>query len=265
MRTDYERANPASRAQVPVPKGSHSRIGHAPNDGKWRVNLKPGHDAIREGRTLFPGTVRFVEETTRLLKPGDYQRKLGRQVMKGPWKGYPIFSLTLEERKTCPSSCGHWLSCYGNNMHRAQRIVHDADFEEVLWLELEALNKAHPLGFVVRLHILGDFYSVGYVKLWERALVQFPALNVFGYTARDPACKDDGIGRELKRLSDQHWSRFALRFSGKDWGLQGAITVDRGERVAGAITCPAQTGKTACCATCGLCWMAKATIAFERH
>jgi hypothetical protein len=227
--------------------------------------LGADHAAVREVRTLFPTTVKFVEETIHVLKSGVNSRKIGSHVMKGAWKGFPIFTLTLQERATCPKACQHWLTCYGNNMHLAERLHHDVDFEEVLWLELEALNKAFPLGYVVRLHVLGDFYSVGYVKLWERALLQFPALNVWGYTARDPGDPDEPIGRELKRLSDHYWSRFAMRFSGKDWGLQGAITVEKGEKAPGAITCPVQTGKTATCGTCALCWTTKATIAFERH
>jgi hypothetical protein len=245
---------------------SHGLTRHVAVTGRKRgVHLDAGHAAVREVRTLFPTTVKFVEETLHVLKSGVNSRKIGSHVMKGAWKGFPIFTLTLEERKTCPKACQHWLTCYGNNMHLAERIVHDADFEDILWLELESLNKAHPLGFVVRLHVLGDFYSVGYVKLWERALLMFPALNVWGYTARDPGDPDEPIGRELKRLSDHHWSRFALRFSGKDWGLQGAITVEKGEKAPGAITCPVQTGRTATCGTCALCWTTKATIAFERH
>jgi hypothetical protein len=244
----------------------HGLTRHVKPTGRKRGSvLGSDHPAVIERRTLFPGTVRFVEETKHVLKSGINSRKIGSHVVKGPWRGFPIFTLTLEERKTCPSSCLHWQSCYGNNMHLAERIVHDADFEEILWLELEALNKAHPLGFVVRLHVLGDFYSVAYVRLWERALLHFPALNVWGYTARDPDDHDDAIGREVKRLSDHYWSRFALRFSGKDWGLQGAVTVDKGEKRPGAITCPVQTGQTDTCGTCGLCWSTKATIAFERH
>ena len=256
----------SSRSYAPrkvVAPDKHRRI--PPPKGLRRVVLAPDHKAVAEGRTLFPSTIKFVEEVQRVLIDGYNSRKIGRMVTKGKWKGFPIYTLTLQERATCPRSCSHWRDCYGNHMHFAQRVHNDADFEEILWLELDALNRKHPVGFVVRLHVLGDFYSVAYVKLWERALLMFQGLHVFGYTARDPSDPDCGIGKELKRLSDECWSRFAIRFSGKDWGLQGAVTVPKGERHPGAITCPAQTGQTACCATCGLCWQAKATIAFEQH
>lgn len=233
-------------------------------EGNRTVHLKDDHPAVREGRTIYPHSRKFVEEVGRVLKSGMNSPKTGAEVMKGHWRGFPIFTLTLEERATCPRTCKVWNECYGNKMNWAERIVHDADFEDILWLELEALNKAHPLGFVVRLHILGDFYSEAYVALWGKALLMFPALNVFGYTARDPDLMDP-IGVALKRLSDHHWSRFAMRFSGKKWGLQGVVTVEPGAKPKDAIVCPAQTGATACCGTCGLCWTTRATIAFEKH
>lgn len=258
-----ERQQRVYAARKVIAPDQHRRI--PPPKGVRHIVLGTDHKAVVEGRTLFPSTVKYVEEVNRVLVDGYQSRKVGKQVMKGPWKGFPIYTLTLQERATCPRSCAHWRDCYGNHMHFANRIVNDADFEEILWLELEALNRKHPVGFVVRLHVLGDFYSVAYVKLWERALLHFQALHVFGYTARDPDNHDDAIGKEVKRLSDECWSRFAIRFSGKDWGLQGAVTVPKGVKHPGAITCPAQTGQTACCATCGLCWQAKATIAFEQH
>lgn len=226
------------------------------------VRLATDHGAVVERRTLFPSRVRYAEETKHLLVGGHNSRKIGKRITKGEWKGFPIFTLTLQERATCPSSCRHWLTCYGNNMHMAIRVHHDAEFEEILWLELEALQQAHPDGYAVRLHVLGDFYSVGYVELWERALKAFPALHVWGYTARE---LEDPIGKRLYTLATAQFDRFALRFSGQDWKQLGAPTVAKGEKHAVAITCPAQTSKTECCATCTLCWSTKRSVAFEQH
>jgi hypothetical protein len=259
MATQSGRAFPVRRI-IPPADGLRR---HPPPKGVRHINLAKDHAAVKEGRTLFPTTVKFVEEVGRVLVGGYNSRKIGKAVTKGPWKGLPIYTLTLQERATCPKSCSHWRDCYGNTMHMANRIVNDADFEEILWLELDALNRKHPVGYVVRLHVLGDFYSVPYVDLWEKALLMFPALHVFGYTARNP--RSDQIGAAVFRLSSNYWTRFAIRFSGRDWGLQGAITIERGEKHPTAITCPAQTGKTLCCGTCGLCWTANKTIAFERH
>lgn len=226
------------------------------------ANLAATHPAVVEGRTLFPTRRFYVEEVRRVLVSGHNSRKVGKVVTKGKWAGYPIFTLTLPERETCPSSCAHWRDCYGNNSQWSMRIIPDADFEEVLWLELEGLNEVHPGGFVVRVHMLGDFYSVDYVRLWERALDAFPALHVFGYTARCPGT--DPIGRALHPMIVTRWDRFAVRYSGIDEAEECAVTIDKGASTP-HVVCPAQRGKTECCATCGFCWQSRRTVAFERH
>jgi hypothetical protein len=123
------------------------------------------HPALTEGRTVFPSTVRAGREH-QALKSGDNARKFGAQILKGRWRGFPVYTLTLEERRTCPQSCHHWRSCMGNKMHFAQRMQAVVDLEWRLEREVALLALENPGGFVVRLHILGDFYSVEYVQLW---------------------------------------------------------------------------------------------------
>lgn len=238
------------------------RFDHAKGTRGGRV-LDADHPAVLESRTLFPGSVVHVSMVKTLLKTGHNQSKLGKVVTKGKWRGFPIYALTLQERATCPSSCTHWLSCYGNGMHWAERVIDDAAMERRLWTELQALDAKHPDGFLVRLHILGDFYSVEYAQLWERALDAFPALHVFGYTARHPDGEDE-LGSELWALSIERFDRFALRFSGLDEPERGAVTIAKGAD-SEHVVCPAQRGKTECCATCGFCWQSQRTIAFEKH
>jgi hypothetical protein len=240
----------ARRFTVPAPKGQ-------------RVSLPPNHRATVNGESLFPSRVMHASVLPRLLIGGHNAAKIGKDVRKGRWNGMPVFTLTLEERATCPATCRQWAGCYGNNMHLARRVIADETFERRLWAELAVLHSAHPAGFVVRLHILGDFYSLDYVRLWDRALEAFPALRVFGYTAHDP---DGEIGSELLGLTLDRWDRFALRFSG--WGMDelGAEVIDAAEDVPhGAFVCPAQTGKTERCGTCGLCWETRRPVAFLRH
>lgn len=217
--------------------------------------------AYRTGRSIFPSRVFDPDEVGRVLKDGHQSRKIGKVVTKGPRKGWPIFTLTLEERATCPRNCKAWAFCMGNNMHAAERITAGEALEEALWNELLQLQFDHPRGFLVRLHVLGDFYSLDYVRLWERALQAFPALHVFGFTAHDPASE---IGSALWDITNLLYERFALRFSGfaeRDLGsvLEGNDGFDQ------AIQCPAQTEATDCCATCGLCWQTRRTIGFLRH
>lgn len=230
------------------------------------LNLRSDHPAVVEGRTLFPSTVVAPENSPRLLVSGHNSRKIGDRVTKGEWAGFPIFTLTLEERATCPKTCHHWSSCYGNSMHFARRHKHGEALEQRLIQELQEKQRKYPKGFVVRLHVLGDFYSQQYVSLWQTALLLFPALHVFGYTAHN---RYSPIGSRIFELSQFHWDRFAIRFSERSIRPQGAITVFRiPEKLEDAIICPAQQDKTDCCGTCGLCWASAAkgkTIAFIAH
>lgn len=224
------------------------------------VTISSLHPAHRAGRTIFSTRVYDPDEVDRVLKDGHQSRKIGKTIMKGPKRGWPIYTLTLEERATCPRSCEAWAICYGNNMHAAERIVAGPMLDEALWEELAGLQAAHPAGFLVRLHILGDFYSTGYVDLWRRALAAFPALHVFGFTARLPGT---AIGDALWRLATADWGRFAIRFSGLT-GPRFASQLMPGQDP-GAVACPAQTGGTECCATCALCWGSDRSVAFARH
>ena len=111
----------------------------------------------------------------------------------------------------------------GNSMHLAQRMQSGPDLEWRLEREIALLDIEHPGGFVVRLHILGDFYSVGYVQMWTRLLDQHPALHVFGYTARHDA--GDPIAVALIELVKRQWDRFAVRFSNAQFA-PATITVE---------------------------------------
>ncbi|HRE45180.1 MAG TPA: hypothetical protein PKY87_14585 [Terricaulis sp.] len=243
----------------------------APEDA---IGLREDHPALSEARSIFPHSVDGAMASKRFLVSGHNNPKLGAKVLKGPWKDYPIFHLTLEERATCPRSCQQWATCYGNAMPMARRHdFRDPRFLELLRAEVLTVARANPGGFVVRLHTLGDFFSVDYVRLWADLLDELPNLRVFGYTARREDADDDEsrlIARALRWLTEQAWDVFAIRFSG-DAAPQGSIVIDDLAAVAddpAVIVCPAQQELTDACATCGLCWSAAArekTIAFIRH
>jgi hypothetical protein len=227
------------------------------------VVLPAYHPASRAGNSIFPSRVFDPGEVARVLKDGHQSRKIGKVVQKGRLKGAPIFTLTLEERATCPRSCREWASCYGNNMQAAERIVAGLALESALLLEVRELAKSHPDGFLVRLHVLGDFYSLEYVARWALFLELYPALHLFGFTAHDPA---SAIGRAVAGLALTFgWSRAAIRFSGEPHELHAARVIGPGESDPGAVLCPAQSGSTECCATCALCWQSTRAIAFRRH
>lgn len=235
MHERYAYGGPLRRFESIAPKGH-------------RVNLHPTHPALTDSRTLFRKSVFEPSALPRLLIDGHNSRKIGKRVEKGHWAGFPIFTLTLEERATCPTSCAEWRTCYGNSMPFARRIEHGRAFEERLWEELAVKQAKHPGGFVVRLHILGDFYSVDYAELWAEALEAYPALHVFGYTAQLP---QSPVGQVIAELLGARGERFRVRFSGLDAPTDGAIVVDAAEQTEHLI-CPAQLKQTDCCATCGL-------------
>ena len=225
--------------------------------------LDRGHRAVREGRTLFPVRVEADAAANRLLVSGFNSKKIGATVAKGAWRGMPIFTLTLEERATCPRSCRHWHDCFGNKMQWARRVRTDRDLVPRLGGELAALQRAFPGGFVVRLHVLGDFFAIAYARRWLAWLRRFPALRVFGYTAW-PA--STALGRLLRAAGNRLWPRFAMRTSSNTLPTRAAETIAFGDEARpGSIVCPAQTGRTECCATCALCWATRRNIAFLRH
>ena len=226
-----------------------------------RVVLPAFHPAVRGGRSIFASRVFDVDEVDRLLKSGHNSRKIGSFVTKGPRRGWPIFTLTLEERATCPRTCKEYLTCFGNNMQAAERITHGAEMEAQLMRELAGLQREHPAGFMVRLHVLGDFYSEDYVAMWSEALDRFPALHVFGFTARLPGTS---IGDAIMSLAEEDWERFAIRFSGADLPEKASEVLALGDDSQHVI-CPAQTGATQTCGTCALCWHSRRNIAFRRH
>lgn len=230
--------------------------------------LPDGHAVITEQRTMFPSTVVSALDSQRLLISGANSIKLGAKVKRGDWAGFPIYQLSLEERAACPPTCNNRNTCYGNSMPFARRHKVDEHLLPALETELAVLQSTYPRGFVVRLHVLGDFFGMEYLQAWFRFLDQFQALHIFGYTAWP---RDSEIGAAIAWQTRIMWKRFAIRFSSATSEPQGATTVwhtPKANVYQDNIVCPAQTEATACCATCGLCWAASAkdkTIVFIGH
>jgi hypothetical protein len=250
-----------SRRLVSDKTGQRRFTGLEHSEDSRRVKLKPWHPALRNGSTIYGQMVIPAALEPNILKSGEWNRKIGAMATKGRWKGSPIFTLTLEERATCPRSCLEWATCYGNNLGKSPRIIDDGTLELRLRAQLAHLNALHLGGFIVRLHILGDFYSLDYVETWRRYLSDFPALRVFGFTARQPA---DPIGRAVLELMADFEERVLIRVSGAGLELLCSEVVDKAEEATGII-CPAQLDAERSCATCGLCWSSDRTITFLRH
>ena len=227
------------------------------------MKLTPSHPALL-GRTIHTKARKPVVPGVQVLKPASGNSKLGKGlsvIMKGMWRGFPLFTLTLEERATCPSTCERWRECYGNGMAFAHRFEHGPELEAQIGREVAALAALYPRGFAVRLHILGDFYSVGYVEMWADLMNAFPALHVYGYTARERG----PIADALRWVDTIFGNRWWVRISSSETFAGGDIYASQDVPHVRGIVCPEQTGKTASCLTCGLCWSTTQTIKFIDH
>ncbi|MGE0289282.1 MAG: hypothetical protein AB7I42_26595 [Bradyrhizobium sp.] len=238
------------------------------------LELNDDHPAIVGRTSVYPSTIVDAGQAPRLLVGGFNSRKIGREVAKGPWAGMPIFTLTLVERETCPEHCSNWGSCYGNAMHLARRHRPSREFEDRLADEVLDLCHRHSSGFVVRLHVLGDFYSVEYTRLWEAMLRKWEALRIYGYTAHSTAAPEASsvyLAQIITRMNAEYPDRCAIRFSGPKKQRMGAVVIDRWPEqsvVPEGLVCPAETTDAECCATCGLCWSPttrERSIVFIRH
>ena len=210
---------------------------------RYRKGIKPVHSA-------------------QVLKKGSGNKKLGFKVTSAKWRGSRLYSLTLTERATCPRSCHHWDDCYGNNMPFAHRFE-TKDLMPKLQSEIAALLKKHKDGVTIRLHVLGDFYSVEYVEFWERMLSTFPKLTLFGYTAR---MRGTDIGDAIWLMNIRYAERCVIRYSSsQDTESLGEWFAAEESFEGKSFNCPEQTGKVKDCASCGLCWTTPKTVRFATH
>jgi hypothetical protein len=255
-------------------RSSAPRVGKPAHPRRLNAHMA----AIREGRTTFQSRIQRVEGERNLLVSGHTNVKIGRDVRKGRmFRGYWIYTLSLEERATCPLTCRHWFDCYGNNMPLAKRVDHRnliALFER-LEIEISRLIPSAPKrrgrrvqrrvreGVLLRLHALGDFFSPAYVDFWALMLARHDRLGIFGYTAHR---KGTPIGDAIERVRLAFPDRFRIRWS--DGGEAKDCTVSisgTDECPADAFVCPEQTGHVDACGKCGACWASKRNVAFVAH
>ena len=238
-------------------RGTLSRfLGTSNHASQIKATLSDHHPAIINGRTRFLKSVVSAASSPRLFLSGEQNAKLGKRSVKGPWRGMPIFQLSLEERATCPASCKLWSECYGNAMPFARRHEHGPELEARIVHDVQLMAMRYPGGFIIRLHVLGDFYSERYAGLWSVLADRVKALRIFGYTAHSP---DSAIGSIITGANQALPDRFKIRFS---VAADAPPAVDqttviwrqaRGKQPEG-IVCPAQTDGADNCSTCGLCW-----------
>ena len=234
--------------------------------------------AVDGGNTLYPKSIRTASETPtkstglRVLKEAKDNTKLsGRsitRIVKGPkfFRGKHLYNLTLTERETCPFTCEQWSTCYGNHMPFAHRHSIGEELLQALEADLGYLDEKRPEGYVIRLHILGDFYSVDYVKFWATMVQMHPNMGVYGYTHREYGT---AIGDEVAALHAAFPGRVAILRSDRKHiqdPLPGAFTVPSGtEPAEGIVVCPEQVYEDITCLNCGLCFNGRTSVQFLEH
>jgi len=223
-------------------------------------------DAVREARTKFRKSVVPVLATDNVLVSGHNNIKIGRDVRQGAFRGYWIYTLSLEERATCPSSCHHWQNCYGNNMPFATRRSHKdpATLQRAIADNITRLLAVRGrVGILIRLHALGDFFDPGYVAFWDQMLLEHPRLAIFGYTAW---LRGTAIGDAVDRLVDSHPDRAMIRFSNGGYSSRSTVPImAQADCPPGAFVCPEQTEQFEGCGKCGACWSTLKNVAFLAH
>jgi hypothetical protein len=129
--------------------------------------------------------------------------------------------------------------------------------------EVETLLAKNPNGITIRLHVLGDFYSVDYVRFWESMLLFNDNLSLFGYTANLPSSE---IGKAVWLMNIRFSDRCVIRYSHNAESNRLGEWYAAEESFEGpSFDCPEQTGKVKSCADCGLCWTTQKTVRFLSH
>ena len=217
--------------------------------------------------TIYKKNIHDLDEYKFKIIKDSKNIKLGKKVIKGMYNNYKLKTVTLIERETCPADCVHWDDCYGNNMPFAHRISHENQNLLQKRIYNELLNSTNQL-LLIRLHVLGDFFNVKYVKFWSIMLNTFKNIAIYGYTANNINSKIElsrDIAKEIIKLNYSEHSH--IRFSNDLTNSFSANSFDIVKPVKGkSILCPVQENKTANCGTCGLCWNQNSqSIIFKTH
>jgi|TARA_E500000318_G_scaffold50036_1_gene46869 hypothetical protein len=228
--------------------------------------------AILNNTTVFQNSIKVLKDYEYDLIKKSTNSKLGKKVTKNTFKDYFIYTLTLIERETCPIDCFHYKDCFGNNMMYAHRIDHKNYLELINRLQdnLYYLLVVKKIKVLLRLHVLGDFFSKEYVLFWEKMLEMFPNLAIYGYTGTNPKSKissSKNIAIEILRLRNKFGKRFAIRFSNDNQDIFSANSRDIEEPVKQvSFQCPEQEEKVNTCGDCTACWeVMNRRVLFKTH
>lgn len=237
----------------------------AENTPRYRKPHPPRQDLgiHADGGTRYKSALVELGQSP-ILADGRQSPKLGHRITKGRHKGLTMRYVTLEEGRTCPSSCAIRSSCYGGNMNLAKRILWRG---EVTGKGIaDAIEHSSPS--LIRLHTLGDFPSLKYARRVLSALLAGGSA-AFGFTHHAP---ETPTGADIAEMARKHWDRFSIRTSYRHGTREplaerSAVVISDPKQAAehNAVLCPEQQGQTPSCAECGFCWHSQRPVAFVLH
>jgi hypothetical protein len=169
-----------------------------------------------------------------------------------------IYNFSLPVFVTCPCMtqfCKQY--CYGtHNWYRKQwmkdklqekfELSSTDDFVRQISNEI---NIARPK--VIRIHITGDFYSVGYIQKWHDIISAFPDIIFYGYTR---VWRDVGLNHVIQQVMHE-CSNLHLRASVDFTHIERPNGWLQYSTVQGeGMHCPHDLDEVDSCEYCGQCW-----------
>lgn len=135
------------------------------------------------------------------------------------------------------------------------------DLAKQMWLELELDNAR-----IVRMHVGGDFFTIGQIEAWISIANKLPDVKFFGFTRSWRVSELVPALDRLRNMTNVKLQASVDSQTGRPdntWQMAVMETEDVGN----SITCLEQTGVQPSCASCGLCYNKNVTknIKFLLH
>ena len=180
---------------------------------------------------------------------------------------------------SCPGSSGECeLICY------AKRLIKNKPVWSMWEKNTERGDELPPLpadATIVRIHVSGDFDTVGYIQSWIDLATNRPDVVFFGYTRSWrvpellPKLEEFGalqnvhlwasMDKTIKELPPKHWRKAWIEGDERLTKEEGRKTLTTIEGVK-AIVCPEEAGLVKDCETCGYCFeKTKGDLVFLEH
>lgn len=192
------------------------------------------------------------------------------ELSKGnPKTGREVLTYSRAPETTCPGASS-WCkaACYAQSPYKryentAKQWNRNASSNQVPFIPPPRRDGKPRL---LRIHVSGDFDSVGYIRNWIRLLKERPDVHAWAYT------RSWRVPRLMKALEELQGLSNMQLFASVDPTIDQppppgwrVAFIHGDERHQGPV-CPEQLGKKPDCASCGYCFRGRrGNIAFKQH